>query len=267
MKRNILLLFLMISGYGFSQVNWVYDMKMAQAMALEQNKLIIVDFWATWCGPCKQMDKKLWGTEEMSAMSNNFVFLKVDIDQEVDLAKNFNAMSIPLVVLIDASQKKIWSKSGFANASHYLNDFKKIPGNTGNLSENLIPVLQKRNSSVAFFNLGVAYQEIARPLDNNNIKYSLLGVSNDYFDMIIDKSKNEDLVQKAELYTLLNRVFVGKSKKVLKKLEKLEVNEQNDELKELKCFVKAYCYKNQKDKDALAELKKEIKNPNLLSML
>lgn len=267
MKKIILLLFLIISSYGFSQTNWVYDIKMAQSMALQQNKFIIADFWATWCGPCKQMDKKLWNTEEMAALSDKFIFLKVNIDQERQLSERFDVTSIPFVVLMDATQETIWSKNGFSNASQYLNEFKKIPIGSQKLSKSLVPIVKKRESSLALFNVGIAYQEIARTLDNTNIKFALLNISDDYFEKIISKSKNIGLVQKAKLYRLLNKAYVGKSKKVLKKISKLAVDDKNSELKELKCFVKAYCYKNQNNEVALAEMKEEISNPELLSML
>ncbi|WP_378183360.1 thioredoxin family protein [Aquimarina sp. SS2-1] len=264
MKNIIVLLLLLITGYGFAQTNWVYDIKVAQTIALQQNKLIIADFWATWCGPCKQMDKKLWNTQEMAALSNKFVFLKINIDQEKALSERFDVTSIPYVVLMDASQEQIWSKRGFSNAKHYLNEFKKIPVATQNFSKSLLPIVKKRNSSLALFNMGLAYQETARTLKNTNMKFAFLKVSDNYFEQIIDKSKNENLVQKALLHRLLSKAYVGKSKKVLKKLEKLTVNEAN---KELKCFVKAYCYKNQNDKEALIAIKEEINDPEFLSML
>ncbi|CAG0915294.1 unnamed protein product [Notodromas monacha] len=56
------------------------------------SKLVVVDFFATWCGPCKHIAPKI---EELESSNPDVVFLKVDIDVVEDLAVDFNISCMP----------------------------------------------------------------------------------------------------------------------------------------------------------------------------
>lgn len=64
---------------------------------IAENKLVLVDFFATWCGPCKMVAPLL------DAVSDEFagraLVLKVDVDEEQELAEEFGITSIPTVIL------------------------------------------------------------------------------------------------------------------------------------------------------------------------
>lgn len=64
---------------------------------LNQDKLVIIDFWATWCGPCKMLSPII---EELDKEMSEVKFCKVNVDEEPELSKEFGVMSIPMLVFI-----------------------------------------------------------------------------------------------------------------------------------------------------------------------
>lgn len=61
--------------------------------------LVIVDFFATWCGPCKILAPVV---EKMAEAHPEVHFYKVDVDEESDLASRFNIMSVPTLLYMKA---------------------------------------------------------------------------------------------------------------------------------------------------------------------
>ena len=67
------------------------------AQALKGDKPVLVDFWATWCGPCRMMAPII---EELATDDDGKLIVgKVDVDEEGDLAQSYGIMSIPTIIL------------------------------------------------------------------------------------------------------------------------------------------------------------------------
>jgi len=62
---------------------------------LKSEKPVLVDFWATWCGPC-QMQGPI--VEELAQERDDIKIGKVNVDEESDLAEKFGIMSIPTII-------------------------------------------------------------------------------------------------------------------------------------------------------------------------
>jgi thioredoxin 1 len=71
--------------------------------AVNAAPLAMVDFWATWCGPCKMLAPTVEKLGE--AYAGKVLVGKVDVDEEPDLARRFGVMSIPTVVFLKNGQE------------------------------------------------------------------------------------------------------------------------------------------------------------------
>ncbi len=69
---------------------------------LQEDKLLVVDFYATWCGPCKKLSPTLDEVSEEFAGQVNIV--KVDVDESEDLALNYGIRSVPTVLFFKNGQ-------------------------------------------------------------------------------------------------------------------------------------------------------------------
>lgn len=68
-----------------------------RAEVMEAKETVIVDFWATWCGPCRMIAPIL---EEIAAEHPEVKVCKVDVDEQGELAMQFRISSIPTLVII-----------------------------------------------------------------------------------------------------------------------------------------------------------------------
>jgi len=78
---------------------------------------VLVDFWATWCGPRQMLAPII---DEISAdLGDKVKVVKVDVDSEPGLASQYNVASIPTVIIFD-NGKKVESLVGFRQKQEYL---------------------------------------------------------------------------------------------------------------------------------------------------
>ena len=64
--------------------------------AISQNKLLLVDFWAEWCSPCKSMHPIF---SRMAKKYDHVRFARVNVDNSQDVAREFNVQSIPTFIM------------------------------------------------------------------------------------------------------------------------------------------------------------------------
>ncbi len=81
----------------------------------------LVDFWATWCSPCRMMAPVLESAEQQLGDKINFV--KVDVDEQQQLAAEFDIMSIPTLVVFKDG-KPVKRMSGYRPLDTFVEELK-----------------------------------------------------------------------------------------------------------------------------------------------
>lgn len=77
--------------------------------SLINENLVLVDFYATWCGPCKMLTPII---EELANERSSVEFVKADVDELRDIARQYGIMSVPTLILFK-NGNIVSQKSGF----------------------------------------------------------------------------------------------------------------------------------------------------------
>ena len=88
---------------------------------LEADRPVVVDFWAPWCGPCKNVTRVL---EELAGETHRVDFVMLDIDDNPSTAARYDVLSIPTVILF-AEGLPAETVIGARPAAHFRRTFER----------------------------------------------------------------------------------------------------------------------------------------------
>ncbi len=89
---------------------------------LEADRPVVVDFWAPWCGPCRNVTRAL---EELSGETDRVDFVMFDIDENPVTAAKYDVLSIPTVILF-ADGLPAETVIGARPAAHFRRTFERF---------------------------------------------------------------------------------------------------------------------------------------------
>lgn len=76
---------------------------------IKSEKPVLIDFFATWCGPCKALSPVLKQVKE--SLGERITILKIDVDKNQQMAAQYQVRGVPTMILFQAG-KQLWRQSG-----------------------------------------------------------------------------------------------------------------------------------------------------------
>lgn len=93
--------------------HWTNDLDKALAEAKAKNKLVLVDFHATWCRPCKMYEEEVFPTSEFKDKTKDMILVSVDVDKQVDLSRRYNVPSLPDIRILNGVGTELGQLKGY----------------------------------------------------------------------------------------------------------------------------------------------------------
>lgn len=198
MKKIILFAMVVLFGLPcFAQTkfrNLTYEEAIVTAKL--ENKLVFIDFYTDWCGPCKRMMSDVFPQKSVGDyMNSHFVCIKINAEKEgKELANLYQIKAYPTFIVINADKKIILTKVGMAPADIFINEIDRM------LDPDRTPARMKERyengertpeliSSYASWLLKDAYEN-----DKNQAqKEKAILIINDYFNNLNDEEKTNPI--------------------------------------------------------------------------
>jgi len=150
-KKNLhfifVIVFLAVSFPSFAQgIKFVHNLDSALTMAKAENKPIFIDFYTSWCAPCKVMSNEVFPQEKVGNFFNKkFINCKIQCDDNgvgVEIGKQYAINAYPTIMFLNANGELIHSAAGSLAADEFI-DLANIALNP---EKNLMSLIKKWNA-------------------------------------------------------------------------------------------------------------------------
>lgn len=128
-KLTMLIAMAMLSLTAMAQTNFRHiSFAEAQKAAKKEKKLIFVDFYTSWCGPCKYMANTIFPQKAVGDfMNDKFVCVKYDAEkEEADLVNRSNLQAYPTFIIFNADGTEVNRKVGGGSAESFIADMDRL---------------------------------------------------------------------------------------------------------------------------------------------
>ncbi len=253
----------LLPASGLSQgPAWVEDYDQAKVQALKENKLILVDVWASWCEPCLRMDAQTWGQWTVVAESRKFVCVRLDADRHAATIVWLAAEVLPTVLVLDPFGTVMFRTKGFKSADEIVGILKPFPASMAGV----YAIMKRLEGAPDSINLQVSLGD-----EYHNLYFPEL--SNSHYEEFLDEAtpgENPKLEERALTGMALNYQALGNQERAVELLEKCLTISGSRDFRPLQLFLLTRMYllegKETMAREKLELLRKEFPGDKHRSM-
>ena len=111
-------------------LDWVYDETEGLEIAKREDKLVMLDFYASWCAACKELDHKTYADPAVAAKLADYVNIKLDFTRSSEtteaLTEKYQIPGLPVVIFMDAEGRVLKRFTGFVGPEEMLSILNDI---------------------------------------------------------------------------------------------------------------------------------------------
>jgi thiol-disulfide isomerase/thioredoxin len=157
---SLLALFALIAGPSADAPFQDIALDQAFAAAKKDGKIVMIDFFTTWCAPCKRLDKITWPDKDVQEwVTKTAVAIKLDAEKEVEIAKRYHVESYPTILFLKNDGSEIDRILAFKQPAEFLEEAKNALAGKDAVDRVKAKMAGKENGPMERERLGQAFAE------------------------------------------------------------------------------------------------------------
>jgi thioredoxin-like negative regulator of GroEL len=154
-----------VRGHGVAAVDasirWEVKLDRATAAARETNRPILIEFWATWCEPCREMDRDVYGDERIVTAMGKVQPLRIDIDREPGVTRKYDVTGTPTLLVTDSLGRELFRYAGALPLDRMRQLLESLPADVRRINELSAAIAARKDDYAALRELGQALRVAA----------------------------------------------------------------------------------------------------------